>query len=54
MPDPVKLPHLNPWDPKLYNVVMKVRDRNHRKISQLQKVDSEVARKNTVFTKHWT
>ena len=53
MPDPAKIPHLDPRDPKLYHVVMKVRDRNRRKISQLQKTDSEVARKNTAFTKHW-
>lgn len=53
MPDPAKIPHLNPRDPKLYHVVMKVRDRNRRKITQLHKLDSEVARRNTVFTKHW-
>lgn len=54
MPDPAKIPHLDPWNPKLYPVATKVRDRNRRKISQLQqKTDSEVARKATVFTKHW-
>lgn len=53
MPDPAKIPHLNPRDPKLYHVVMKVRDKNRRKISQLQKIDNEIARKNTVFTRHW-
>ena len=53
MPDPAKIPHLNPRDPKLYHVVMKVRDRNRRKITQLHKPDSEIARRNTVFTKHW-
>ena len=53
MPDPAKIPHLNPRDPKLYHVVMKVRDKNRRKISQLQKTDNEIARKTTVFTRHW-
>ena len=53
MPDPGKIPHLNPRDPKLYHVVMKVRDMNRRKVAQLQKPNDEIARKNTVFTRHW-
>lgn len=50
MPDPAKIPHLNPRDPKLYHVVMKVRK---RKVSKLDNSDAVVARKNTVFTRHW-
>ncbi|XP_078373903.1 uncharacterized protein LOC144657432 [Oculina patagonica] len=50
MPDPAKIPHLNPRDPKLYQVVMKVRK---RKVSKLENSDAVVARKNTVFTRHW-
>ena len=50
MPDPAKIPHLNPRDPKLYHVVMKTRK---RKVSKLEQADAVVARKNTVFTKHW-
>lgn len=53
MPDPKKIPHLNPWDPKLYYVVMKVCDRNDRKMSRLQKADLEFAKRNIVFTRHW-
>ena len=53
MPDPMKIPHLNPWDPKLYYVVIKVLDRNRKKMSKLQKADFEVAKRNSAFTKHW-
>lgn len=51
MPDPAKIPHLNPRDPKLYHVVMKVH--RNRKVSKLENSDAIVARKNTVFTRHW-
>lgn len=50
MPDPANIPHLNPRDPKLYHVVMKVRKRKEPK---LENSDAVVARKNTVFTRHW-
>lgn len=53
MPDPAKIPHLDPRNPKLYQVVMRVYDRNRRKISRMNETDAEIARKNTVFTKHW-
>lgn len=53
MPDPLEIPLLNPWDPKLYYVVMKVCERNRRKMFLLQKTDCEVAKRNNVFTKHW-
>lgn len=53
MPDPAKIPHLDPRNPKLYQVVMRVYDRNCRKISRINEMDAEIARKNTVFTKHW-
>ena len=53
MPDPLEISHLNPWDPKLYYVVMKVCERNRRKMFLLRKTDSEVAKRNSVFTKHW-
>lgn len=50
MPDPANIPHLNPRDPKLYHVVMKVKK---RKVSKLENADALVARRNTVFTRHW-
>ena len=50
MPDPANIPHLNPRDPKLYHVVMKVKN---RKGSKLVNSDAVVARRNTVFTRHW-
>ena len=50
MPDPANIPHLNPRDPKLYHVVMKVKK---RKVSKLENSDAFVARRNTVFTRHW-
>lgn len=50
MPDPAKIPHLNPRNPKLYHVVMKVRK---RKVSKMEQSDAVAARKNTVFTRHW-
>lgn len=50
MPDPANIPHLNPRDPKLYHVVTKVKN---RKVSKLENSDAVVARKNTVFTRHW-
>lgn len=53
MPDPAKIPHLDPRNPKLYQVVMKVYDRNRRKKARMNETDAEIARKNTVFTKHW-
>ena len=52
MPDPANIPHLNPRDPKLYHVVMKVRKRRESKFT-LENSDAIVARKNTVFTRHW-
>ncbi|PFX15606.1 uncharacterized protein LOC111343336 [Stylophora pistillata] len=51
IPDPAKIPHLDPRDPKLYHVVMKARKR--KASLKLEQADSFVARKNTVFTKHW-
>ena len=55
MPDPAKIPHshLDPRNPKLYQVVMRVYDRSRRKISRMNETDAEIARKNTVITKHW-
>ena len=50
IPDPSKIPHLDPRDPKLYHVVMKARK---RKVSKLEQADHVVARKNTVSTRHW-
>ena len=50
MLDPANIPHLNPRDPKLYHVVMKVKN---RKVSKLENSDAVVARRNTVFTRHW-
>ena len=50
MPDPANIPHLNPRDPKLYHVVMKVKK---RRVSKLENSDAFVARRNTVFTRHW-
>jgi len=50
MPDPANIPHLNPRDPKLYHVVMKVKN---RKVFKLENSDAIVARKNAVFTRHW-
>ena len=51
MPDPANIPHLNPRDPKLYHVVMKVT--KNRKTSKLEKSDAVIAKTNSVFTKHW-
>lgn len=50
MPDPANIPHLNPRDPKLYHVVMKVKK---RRVAKLENADANVARRNTVFTRHW-
>ena len=51
MPDPAKIPHLNPRDPKFYHVVMKVT--RNRRTSKLANSDSIITQTSTVFTKHW-